>query len=84
MIGVFGRRDALKADSIKGYLGTPRFLASVASKGLRRWVSSLDTIHTPHLASVASKGLIGLHNYRSGGAFLALSRGCGCFAGVPV
>src|SRR5260370_9396963 len=61
----------------------PAFFVSVASKRLRRYVSPLLATHTPQLVSVASKGLRGLHNYRSGAAFLAMSRpadallGCG-------
>jgi hypothetical protein len=74
MVGIFIRGDALKTDSIKRHLDTPpAFFVSVASKELRRCVSSLVATHTPQVVSVASKGLRGLHNYRSGGAFLAMT-----------
>ncbi len=49
------------------------FFVSVASKRLRVYVSPLVATHTPQLVSVASKGLGGLHNCRSGAAFLAMS-----------
>src|SRR6266704_414371 len=83
MVGIFIRRDALKTGCIKRLQTPPAFFVSVASKELRRCVSPLDATHTPQLVSVASKGLRGLHNYRSGAAFLAMSRpadallGCG-------
>jgi len=62
----------------------PQFFVSVASKELRRCVSPLVATHTPQLVSVASKELRGLHNYRGGDAFLAMIRGCGRLAGVPI
>ncbi|SRR6266568_3105541 len=83
MVGIFIRRDALRTDSIKGIWIPPAFFVSVASKRLRRYVSPLLATHTPQLVSVASKGVRGLHNYRSGATFLAMSRpadallGCG-------
>src|SRR6266571_897588 len=83
MVGIFIRRDALKTGCIKRLQTPPALFVSVASKELRRCVSPLDATHTPQLVSVASKGLRCLHNYRSGAAFLAMSRpadallGCG-------
>ena len=84
MVGILIRREALKTDSIKGHLDTPGFFVSVASKELRRCVSPLFATHTPQLVSVASKGFRGLQNYRSGAAFLAVSRGCACFVAVRI